>query len=60
MGSLTAPATSFQHTAIVTDVGCAPLFGLSQRRQAANLIEHAARPEAREALRDQAARLGVG
>ena len=60
VGSLAEPVTSFQHTAIVTDVGCAPLFGLSQRQQAANLIEHAARPEARAALRARAARLGVG
>ncbi len=60
VASLGEPVTSFQHTAIVTDVGCAPLFGLSQRQQAANLIERAARTEAREALRDQATRLGVG
>ena len=60
VGRLAEPVTSFQHTAVVTDVGCAPLFGLGQRRQAANLIEHAARPEAREALRDQAARIGLG
>lgn len=56
---LCAPATSFQHTAIVTDQGRAPLFGHSQRTQATHLIEHAARPEAREQLRDAAARLGL-
>ena len=59
VGRLTEPVTSFQHTAIVTDVGRADLFGLSQHEQAANLIGHAARPEAREQLREQAARLGL-
>jgi acyl-CoA hydrolase len=56
---LDAPATSFQHTAIVTDQGCAQLLGHSQRVQATHLIEHAARPEAREQLRDAAVRLGL-
>ncbi|HEU5426633.1 MAG TPA: acetyl-CoA hydrolase/transferase C-terminal domain-containing protein [Actinocrinis sp.] len=56
---LTMPVTSFQHTAIVTDQGRADLLGHSQRVQAAHLIEHAARPEARESLRDAAARLGL-
>jgi acyl-CoA hydrolase len=57
---LTEPTTSFQHTAIITDVGRAEIFGLSQRRQTTNLIERTARPEVREALREQAARLGIG
>lgn len=56
---LCTPATSFQHTAIVTDQGCADLLGRSQRAQAANLIEHAARPEARAQLRAEAFRLGL-
>ena len=56
---LVTPVTSFQHTAIVTDQGRADLLGHSQRAQAARLIEHAARPEAREGLRDAAARLGL-
>ncbi|HEU5355092.1 MAG TPA: acetyl-CoA hydrolase/transferase C-terminal domain-containing protein [Actinocrinis sp.] len=56
---LATPVTSFQHTAIVTDQGRADLLGHSQRAQAAHLIEHAARPEAREGLRDAAARLGL-
>lgn len=59
VGRLAAPATSFQHTAVVTDVGRADLFGLCQREQAANLIEHAARPEARDRLRAEAAGLGL-
>lgn len=60
VGHLTEPVTSFQHTAVVTEVGRADLFGLCQRDQAANLIEQAARPEAREQLREQAAALGLG
>ncbi len=56
---LTTPVTSFQHTAIVTDQGRADLLGHSQRTQAEHLIEHAARPEARDALRDAAGRLGL-
>lgn len=56
---ITTPVTSFQHTAVVTDQGRADLLGHSQRVQAAHLIEHAARPEAREQLRDAAARLGL-
>jgi acyl-CoA hydrolase len=60
VGRLTEPTTSFQHTAIITDVGRAELFGVGQRQQTTNLIEHTARPEVREALREKAARLGIG
>jgi acyl-CoA hydrolase len=56
---LAAPVTSFQHTAVITDQGRADLLGRDQRAQAANLIEHTARPEARAALREAAARLGL-
>lgn len=59
VGRLAEPATSFQHTAVVTDVGRAELFGLCQQEQARQLIEHAARPEAREQLRADAAGLGL-
>ena len=59
VGRFAAPVTSFQHTAIVTDAGRADLIGLSQREQASNLIEHAARPEARDGLREQAHALGL-
>lgn len=48
---LSTPVTSFQHTAVVTDQGQADLLGYDQRTQASHLIEHAARPEAREQLR---------
>ena len=59
VGRLPAPVTSFQHTAIVTEHGRADLIGLTQHEQAANLIENAAHPEAREQLREEAARLGL-
>ena len=49
---LTTPVTSFQHSAVVTEQGCAHLFGRSQRAQARLLIEHAAHPDARQWLSD--------
>ena len=59
VGRLAEPVTSFQHTAVVTENGRADLFGLCQREQASNLVEHAARPEARERLRAESAALGL-
>jgi acyl-CoA hydrolase len=56
---LTTPVTSFQLTAVVTDHGRADLLGCDQRAQARHLIDQAARPEAREQLRDAAAQLGL-
>ncbi len=47
---LTDPVCSFQHSAIVTEQGIAPIFGFSQRSQAQSLIDHAAHPRARESL----------
>lgn len=55
---LTAPATSFQHSAIVTEHGTAPMFGHSGVDQARQLIEHAADPRARDELRDAARAAG--
>ncbi|MGC9961076.1 MAG: acetyl-CoA hydrolase/transferase C-terminal domain-containing protein [Acidimicrobiales bacterium] len=52
VGMLDAPATSFQHSAIITEQGCARIFGRSQRAQARLLIEEAAHPDARAALRE--------
>ena len=52
---LTEPVTSFQHSAIVTEQGCAHIFGRSQRAQAQLIIDHAAHPDAREQLREHAA-----
>jgi acyl-CoA hydrolase len=56
---LTDPVTSFQHSAVITEQGCARIFGRSQRAQARLIIEHAAHPDAREQLRDHAATLGL-
>lgn len=56
---LDTPATSFQHSVIVTDQGCAHIFGRSQHDQARLLIEEAAAPEARDELWDAAERLGL-
>jgi acyl-CoA hydrolase len=44
------PATSFQHSAVVTEHGCAHVFGRSERAQAQLLIEQVAHPDAREWL----------
>jgi acyl-CoA hydrolase len=60
VGRLSGPASSFQHSAVVSEQGCAHLFGRSQRAQARLLIEHAAHPDAREQLREQATLLGLG
>ena len=57
--TLSAPATSFQQTAVVTDQGVARLWGMSQHEQAHRLIEHAAHPKARDELRAAAAALGL-
>jgi acyl-CoA hydrolase len=57
---LTDPVTSFQHSTVITEQGCAHIFGRSQRAQAQLIIEHAAHPDAREQLREHAAVLGLG
>jgi acyl-CoA hydrolase len=57
---LTDPVTSFQHSAVITEQGCARVFGRSQRAQAQLIIEHAAHPDAREQLREHVAVLGLG
>jgi acyl-CoA hydrolase len=56
---LTNPVTSFQHTAIVSDQGCAELFGRSEHEQARGIIEHVADPRARDALLEEAGSLGL-
>jgi acyl-CoA hydrolase len=53
------PVTSFQHSAVVTEQGCARIFGRSQRAQARLIVEHAAHPDAREELRQSAGTLGL-
>ncbi len=49
------PATSFQHSVIVTEHGAAEVFGKSAGEQARLLIEHAADPRARDGLREATA-----
>ncbi|HEX5309006.1 MAG TPA: acetyl-CoA hydrolase/transferase C-terminal domain-containing protein [Solirubrobacteraceae bacterium] len=56
---LSDPVTSFQHSAVVTEQGCAHIFGRSQRAQARLIIEHAAHPDAREELHQHAATFGL-
>ena len=53
------PVTSFQHSAVVTEQGVAKIAGLDERTQARNLIDHAAHPEVREELREEARALGL-
>jgi acyl-CoA hydrolase len=57
---LTEPVTSFQHSALVTEQGCAQIFGRSQRAQARLIITRAAHPDARDELREHAGVLGIG
>ena len=52
---LTDPVASFQHTAVVTEHGCASVFGRSQRAQARLIIDHAAHPHARDELHESLA-----
>ncbi len=56
---LTNPVTSFQHSAIVSEHGCAELFGRSQHSQAQLIIEQVADPRARPQLAEASARLGL-
>jgi acyl-CoA hydrolase len=53
------PVTSFQHTAVITEQGVAPIFGHDERTQARSLIEHAAHPDVRDELREEAVALGL-
>ncbi len=55
---LWSPASSFQHSVVVTEHGAAEIFGRSQPDQASALIEHAAHPRVRDLLREAAAELG--
>ena len=49
---LVTPATSFQHSAVITENGTAWCFGNDSKTQAKYLIEKAAHPDAREELRE--------
>ena len=53
------PVTSFQHGAVVTEQGIAWMWGRDERRQARNLIEHAAHPSVRDDLWEEARALGL-
>jgi acyl-CoA hydrolase len=53
------PVTSFQMTAVVTELGVAEIYGNDQREQARQLIDNAAHPSVREELREEAAALGL-
>jgi acyl-CoA hydrolase len=56
---LTSPVTSFQHSAVVSEHGCAVLWGHSQHAQAQHLVDEVADPRARPALAEAAGRLGL-
>jgi acyl-CoA hydrolase len=53
------PVTSFQHSAVVTEHGVAPIWGHTQQTQARHLIEQAAHPDVREELEEEAVALGL-
>ena len=55
---LSDPATSFQHSVIVTEHGAAEMFGRSNIDQAHQLVDQAADPRARNSLREAAGALG--
>ncbi|HWH27419.1 MAG TPA: acetyl-CoA hydrolase/transferase C-terminal domain-containing protein [Mycobacteriales bacterium] len=57
--ALQAPATSFQHSHIVTEQGTARVWGGDQGQQARQLIENAAHPSVRDDLRDAGRSLGL-
>lgn len=56
---LSGPVTSFQHSAIVTEQGCAAVWGRDSVEQAQQLVDHAAHPAARDALRMAARSFGL-
>ncbi len=56
---LNNPVTSFQHSAIVSEHGCAELFGRSQHAQAHLIVDQVADPRARSELAAAAGRLGL-
>ncbi len=53
------PVTSFQMTAVVTELGIAEIYGNDQAEQARQLIENAAHPSVREELWEEAVELGL-
>jgi acyl-CoA hydrolase len=59
VAALTGPVTSFQHSALVTEHGCATIFGRSQRAQAQLIIDEIAHPDVQEELRIAAKEIGL-
>ena len=53
------PVTSFQMSAVITEQGVAEVFGHDQKTQAKELIEHAAHPDVRDELWEEAVALGL-
>jgi acyl-CoA hydrolase len=56
---LSGPVTSFQHSAIVTEQGCADVWGRDAVDQAQRILDRAAHPDARDELREAGHRLGL-
>jgi acyl-CoA hydrolase len=56
---LEEPSTSFQPSAVITEHGLARVWGRDEREQARALIDHAAHPDVREELREEARFLGL-
>ena len=54
---LTNPATSFQHSYVVTEQGVAHIWGSPHLEQARQLVDNAAHPQARDALKAAIARM---
>jgi len=59
VGLLEGPVTSFQHTAVITEVGTADIMGWDAKAQARHLIEQAAHPSVRSDLWEDATELGL-
>ena len=56
---LETPVTSFQHSYVATEQGIAPCFGHPIKQQAANIIKHAAHPDAKGELEQAAVELNL-
>jgi acyl-CoA hydrolase len=56
---LDGPATSFQHSFIVSEQGTAAIWGRDASAQAEQIIDHVAHPSARQQLRAAARTLGL-
>lgn len=59
VGHLTEATTSMQMSHVVTEQGVADIFGTTQSQQAANLIQYAAHPDARDQLWEEGRELGL-